>query len=231
MSKNHRTSAKYLDTSVLSAGVPLQKASFTFCLLSTVSEGEADKIFFFNKYFFPRVAEFHSWSSLLDYGLLFGDILQHNFHFYINDSFHSKLTILTSFSQKKNKQTNNKAWSTGRGRFVHYIHYQRKHNAKKEMLGWVSPQTLLSWIVRLPCQQHWLISPFTSFSGTSFQKNRGMAHDASLKESNFLKNYTIIHLAKQSNSSKQVRLDVQNWVLMILDIWNSYICTAVKKRI
>ena len=101
----HRTSAKYLDTSVLSAGVPLQKASFTFCLLSTVSEGEADKTLFFYKYFFPRVAEFHSWSSLLDYGLLFGDILQHNFHFYINDSFLSKLTILTSFSQKK-KQTN-----------------------------------------------------------------------------------------------------------------------------
>ena len=183
------------------------------------------------------MAEFHSWSSLLDYGLLFGDILQHNFHFYINDSFLSKLTILTSFSQKKkNKQTNNKAWSTGRGRFVvRYIHYQRKHNAKKEMLGWVSPQTLLSWIVRLPCQQHWLISPFTSFSVISFQKNRGMAHDASLKESNFLKNYTIIHLAKHlwlsCNSSKQVRLDVQSWVLMILDIWNSYICTAVKKRI
>ena len=60
---------------------------------------------FFYKYFFTRVAEFHSWSSLLDYGLLFGDILQHNFHFYINDSFLSKLTILTSFSQKK-KQTN-----------------------------------------------------------------------------------------------------------------------------
>ena len=138
--------------------------------------------------------------------------------------------------KKKNKQTNNKAWSTGRGRFVvRYIHYQRKHNAKKEMLGWVSPQTLLSWIVRLPCQQHWLISPFTSFSVISFQKNRGMAHDASLKESNFLKNYTIIHLAKHlwlsCNSSKQVRLDVQSWVLMILDIWNSYICTAVKKRI
>ena len=54
------------------------------------------------------MAEFHSWSSLLDYGLLFRDILQHNFHFYINDSFLSKLTILTSFSQKKkktNKQT------------------------------------------------------------------------------------------------------------------------------
>ena len=94
---------------LLSAGVPLQKASFTFCLLSTVSEGEADKTLFFYKYFFPRVAEFHSWSSLLDYGLLFGDILQHNFHFYINDSFLSKLTILTSFSQKKNKQTNNEA--------------------------------------------------------------------------------------------------------------------------
>ena len=70
-------------------------------------EGEADKTLFFYKYFFPRVAEFHSWSGLLDYGLLFRDILQHNFHFYINDSFLSKLTILTSFSQKKktNKQT------------------------------------------------------------------------------------------------------------------------------
>ena len=102
--------------------------------------GRSRQNIFFYKYFFPRVAEFHSWSSLLDYGLLFGDILQHNFHFYINDSFLSKLTILTSFSQKKkNKQTNNKAWSIRRGRFVvRYIHYQRKHNAKKEMLGWVS---------------------------------------------------------------------------------------------
>ena len=71
--------------------------------------GQSRQNTFFYKYFFPRVAEFHSWSSLLDYGLLFGDILQHNFHFYINDSFLSKLTILTSFSQKKNKQTNNKA--------------------------------------------------------------------------------------------------------------------------
>ena len=62
---------------------------------------------FFYKYFSPRVAEFHSWSSFLDYGLLLGDILQQNFHFYINDSFLSKLTILTSFSQKKktSKQT------------------------------------------------------------------------------------------------------------------------------
>ena len=100
----YRTSAKYLDTfEAREFHYRKHRSHFAYFLKS--QRAKPTKHFFY-KYFFPRVAEFHSWSGLLDYGLLFGDILQHNFHFYINDSFLSKLTILTSFSQKKNKQTN-----------------------------------------------------------------------------------------------------------------------------
>ena len=101
---------------------------------------------FFQKYFFPRVAEFHSWSSLLDYGLLFGDILQHNFHFYINDSFLSKLTILTSFSQKKKKQQTIKLDQRGGGDllFVTYIIRENTMQRKKCWDGFPSDPPFLN---------------------------------------------------------------------------------------
>ena len=101
---------------------------------------------FFYKYFFPRVAEFHSWSGLLDYGLLFGDILQHNFHFYINDSFLSKLTILTSFSQKKKKQQTIKLDQRGGGDllFVTYIIRENTMQRKKCWDGFPSDPPFLN---------------------------------------------------------------------------------------
>ena len=60
------------------------------------------------------------------------------------------------------------------------------------MLGSFSfTPSLFSCLVSLLSQLHWLISQFTSLSVISIHKNREMPQDASLKESNFLKNERI----------------------------------------
>ena len=102
----------------------------------------------------------------------------------------TRLTILASISQRKKKKGSLNAY------FLHYI-INEKHSVKKEMLGSFSfTPSLFSCLVSLLSQLHWLISQFTSLSVISIHKNREMPQDASLKESNFLKNYSIyVHRA------------------------------------
>ena len=64
---------------------------------------------------------------------------------------------------------------------VCYTHYRRKHSVKKAMLRYIYIYIFLT-VTLLKFK----------FSGDKYlYKNREMPHDASLKESNFLKNYTI----------------------------------------
>ena len=124
----------------------------------------------------PRVPEFHSASVVVNC------TLHHSFRSYIIDSFFTRLTILASISQRKKEKGSLNAY------FLHYI-INEKHSVKKEMLRSFSfTPSLFSCLVSLLSQLHCLISQFTSLSVISICKNREMPQDASLKESNFLKN-------------------------------------------
>ena len=127
----------------------------------------------------PRVPEFHSASVVVNC------TLHHSFRSYIIDSFFTRLTILASISQRKKEK---KKKGSLNAYFLHYI-INEKHSVKKEMLGSFSfTPSLFSCLVSLLSQLHCLISQFTSLSVISIYKNREMPQDASLKESNFLKN-------------------------------------------
>ena len=124
----------------------------------------------------PRVPEFHSASVVVNC------TLHRSFRSYIIDSFFYQIDHPCQFFSEKKKKESLSAY------FLHYI-ISEKHSVKKEMLGSFSfTPYLFPCLVSLLSQHRWLISQLTSLSVISIHKNREIPQDASLKESNFLKN-------------------------------------------